>query len=528
MLADAHQTKSRSVSNMAVLLLFLIAFFLRFYKTDTLPFQINVDEISNLYDGYSILETGADRHGNQSPILLYGFGAGDNRTAAYAWICSISFKLFGVSVTSGRLPSAFFGVLSLLILFLVSDKIGGRKFALLCLFTGTIMPWHILFSRMALEGAMLPSLFIVLILWMWIILKEKSFNPYYLFLIALVCGVSTNAYPSSRVSGAIAILLIYIDLLHHKKGTFKNHLLIGAGFCLGAFPQLYIALTAQKDYLSRAHDTLIPFSFSPGYFMKVGQYLCSNIFPKYLFFNFGSPNNLTVARLLFTEAVFFYPGLLFIKRYSSESDFFKPWMLYILFFATLLPAALTTANPHALRASGSMIFMPLFIASGILWVCNLPKNEKVKKSFLVISIAAITVNGGINLMKYVHSSKLPDSGQQHILVKMAEKVNQLQSSYNRIYIDDGFNQPYIYVAWYCGIRPGEFQRITKEVIHQQDHFDKITSMGKFYFVPDSTSYQVSSALAANTLMVMRTKPATTTIIDSVSLNNESLYFYEKK
>ncbi|HEX5003505.1 MAG TPA: glycosyltransferase family 39 protein [Bacteroidia bacterium] len=525
---ESFQIKSRSNANAILLLLFIIAFILRFYKTDSYPYQINVDEISNIYDGYSILETGADRHGNESPILLYGFGAGDNRTAAYAWVCAASFKLFGVSITNGRLPSAFFGILSLFILFLAADKIGGRTFALLSLFAGTLLPWHILFSRMALEGSMLPPLFIILILWMWIVLKEKGFNPYYLFLVALVCGVSTNAYPSSRVSGAIAMLLIYIDLLKHKKGSFKNHLLIGAGFCLGAFPQLFIALTAQKDYLSRAHDTMIPFSFSPGYFMKVGQYLCSNLFPKYLFFDFGSPNNLTIARLLFAEALFFYPGLLFINRYASKSSFFRPWMLYILFMATILPAALTTANPHALRASGSMMFMPLFIASGMLWICNLPKNRGAKKTLLALSITAIAVNGGINLKQYVNSSELRDAGQQHILVKMAEKVNQLQSSYNRIYIDDGFNQPYIYVAWYCGIKPGLFQKMPKEVFHQSDHFDKITAMGKFYFIPDSISGQVASAIAGNTLMVMRTRPASASILDSVSLNNRSLYFYEIK
>src|SRR5262249_6344611 len=141
----------------AVVIIFCGSFYLRLFRLEEYPLPVNQDELSNIYDGYSISETGADRWGLKYPIILRGFGEYDYRPPLYAWIEAGTIKIFGFSIFSGRLPSAVLGCISLVILYQVSKKIGGTLFAFFALLLAGLSPWHILFSRMAHEGAALPG-----------------------------------------------------------------------------------------------------------------------------------------------------------------------------------------------------------------------------------------------------------------------------------------------------------------------------------------------------------------------------------
>ena len=89
---------------------------LRLLYLEQYPLAVNQDELSNIYDGYAIAETGADRWGQKYPLILRGFGSMDYRPPLYAWLSAIPIKLFGASVYSGRLVSAVLGIASLVLL----------------------------------------------------------------------------------------------------------------------------------------------------------------------------------------------------------------------------------------------------------------------------------------------------------------------------------------------------------------------------------------------------------------------------
>jgi 4-amino-4-deoxy-L-arabinose transferase-like glycosyltransferase len=74
----------------SAILLVIIAAFLRLYRLDHYPLPMHQDELSNAYDAYSIVETGADRNGVHFPIVLRAQGAVDYRPAMYAWCQSVS------------------------------------------------------------------------------------------------------------------------------------------------------------------------------------------------------------------------------------------------------------------------------------------------------------------------------------------------------------------------------------------------------------------------------------------------------
>src|SRR5688572_11353550 len=85
-----------------VILLLAVAAFLRLYQPLQYPLAINQDELSNIYDGYSLAQTGKDRWQTPNPFIVRGLGDADNRPALQAWIFAGVFKITGYSIAVGR------------------------------------------------------------------------------------------------------------------------------------------------------------------------------------------------------------------------------------------------------------------------------------------------------------------------------------------------------------------------------------------------------------------------------------------
>jgi len=57
-----------------VTLLLAAGLWLRVWALDQYPLGVHQDELSNIYDGYSIRETGADRFGDRYRLQVWAFG----------------------------------------------------------------------------------------------------------------------------------------------------------------------------------------------------------------------------------------------------------------------------------------------------------------------------------------------------------------------------------------------------------------------------------------------------------------------
>src|SRR6185503_4137701 len=117
---DSSYTSSRTL---LPLLLLVVGAWLRFVSLDQYPLGVHQDELSNIYDGYSIAETGADRFGTRHPAVLRAFGEDDFRPAMYAWLAAAPIKVLGFSVTAGRIPAAILGTASLIFLYLFATNL---------------------------------------------------------------------------------------------------------------------------------------------------------------------------------------------------------------------------------------------------------------------------------------------------------------------------------------------------------------------------------------------------------------------
>src|SRR4030042_7041651 len=149
-----------------LLLIILLAAFMRLWNIDKVPVSLFGDELDVGYQAYSILKTGRDYSGNFLPIHFQSLA--EWRTPLYLYSAVPTVAVFGISAWGVRLPAAIFGVLGVWAMYLlVKQLIREREekvregIALLSAAVLAFSPWHIQYSRAAFEVTQL--LFLLLI-----------------------------------------------------------------------------------------------------------------------------------------------------------------------------------------------------------------------------------------------------------------------------------------------------------------------------------------------------------------------------
>jgi len=137
-----------------VLAVFVLGAFLRFYNLSNNPPGLYVDEASIGYNALSILETGRGEYGKAFPVYFRSFG--DYKMPLYIYLSVIPIKLFGLNPFSIRFCSAFFGSLSIILIYFLVKKLFSQKSSFLPLSIVSsvifaISPWSIFNSRAAFE-----------------------------------------------------------------------------------------------------------------------------------------------------------------------------------------------------------------------------------------------------------------------------------------------------------------------------------------------------------------------------------------
>src|SRR4030043_1003591 len=203
-----------------LILIIFLAFFLRFYRVGCYP-ALNADEAAICYNAYSLIETGRDEHGNSWPIHFQSFN--DFKPGLYFYVVLPFVKFFGLSEMSVRIPSAFIGVLTVYLIYLLTNELfKDKKHALWNLPIGlvsslllAISPWHIHFSRGGWE-VNVATFFMVLGLYLF--LKGLN-NPKYFIYSVLGFVLSLYTYHASRIVVpflGLGLMMIYREEVKNK------------------------------------------------------------------------------------------------------------------------------------------------------------------------------------------------------------------------------------------------------------------------------------------------------------------------
>ena len=242
-----YKEKEFIKKNKYYIIAFIILFiecFVRLFLLGNYPVGFNQDEASIGYETYSLVTYGVDRYGLSYPVNFISWGSGQN--ALYAYLSMPFIKLLGLNILSTRLVMSLIGCLTILVIYIFTNKAFNKKESLIFLFIFTIIPWHILKSRWALESNLFPDLLIYALVLIYFGLKNKK--KIYYIISSIILGISTYSYGTSYLFVPVVMLIIYIYLIKKKKITLKEAIIYIGITGLVSFPMILYVIFNTMMY----------------------------------------------------------------------------------------------------------------------------------------------------------------------------------------------------------------------------------------------------------------------------------------
>ncbi|QQG40348.1 MAG: glycosyltransferase family 39 protein [Candidatus Levyibacteriota bacterium] len=503
-----------------------IASVLRLWQLGNIPPSPDWDEAALAYSAYSIMQTGKDEYGISFPIILRSFD--DYKPALYSYIAIPFIKIFGLNVIAIRLPSAVFGITTIIaVYFLMKElfknttlklEIGNWKLEIpeVAMLLLAISPWHLQFSRIAFESNLGLSLNIFAIFLFVKGLKKPMLLPFSAFFL----GLSLYAYQSEKV---FVPLLCLILVLVYRKTFFrlpKKYIIFA--FFIGialTVPIAYYTFT-QKAALARAQGVSIFTESTP--FVK--QYTKRIVIDKknHDIFGFFVDNR----RIAYVKAVIdgylshynlywlFLSGdisrhhapemgllylwelpFLFIGIYQMVFGFFPKntkYLIFLWFFAAPIPASVTTGVPHAVRTLNFLPTFQIFIAIGL--IAAFAKISSIKYQVLNIIglrytlISCFLLMFTFNFLYYlnqyfVQQNNFYSESWQYGYKEAIDDVKKIENRYQKVIVSNQphLDQSYMFFLFYLQYPPNLYQEEAKK--NNSGGFAETHQFGKYIFRP---------------------------------------------
>lgn len=502
------------IVGIALFAIILLSFTIRLISLGNIPPGLTNDEADIGYDAYSLLLTGLDQWGQASPLTSFK-GFGDYRLPLYTYLVIPTIYIFGLSGFAIRLPSALFGVLSVLLVFLVARKLFQKSrlnenaIGLFSAFLFAISPWSVGLSRVGIESNVAIAVLLAAILTFF-----YSFKKSWLLIVSFILfALTIYIYTSYSLFTPMVILL---TLAIFRKEVLKSKKMVGFGIiifmCL-VVPLFIFKSTAgvrasQISFMNSQDNVGLLANLNdrrgscvekfPTVICKITenkQVVFLNTFvrnylnhfsPSFLYLNGTSTqfSMLPERSLLYTvEIIFFLFGIFYFIREKNKN------LLYVLILLLLSPIPDSlTGNGHYSRASNMMPF--LFIVEGIgfvyLWKTFSKKSSKVfLPGAALIGIVMLYSSCSFLLSYFSYFPKYHSTFSQYGYEKWVEVLVKKKDSYDKIYLSRYGNdtKQYIYYLLYTKYSPSEFQN-KKDVSYSQQGggWVSIDRIENLYFV----------------------------------------------
>lgn len=438
-----------------LILIVVLAFFLRFYKLGEVPHGMAWDEAAIAYNGFAIFNTRRDEWLQKLPISFRSFG--DYKAPLAIYESGFFTNFFGMNLFAVRLPFALHGTLAVIgIYFLLKEIFYKTKrkeiLALFGAFLLSISPWHIHYSRLAFESGIALNLLIWALYFFYLFLRlEKKIS---LVTSAILSSLSIYAYHSSKVT--IPILFIFLFLQNFNFFKKKARLIILAGLfaLIILLPFLYDSLFANG--LTRAATTI----FGQGYnFSDLLKILFSNFFSYFsLHFlilgeNMGNfrhgDGKFGIIEPISLVLIIIY---LFFKKKDKKVFFLSVAML----FFGLLPAIISDGKSSSNR---SILALPGIILLSTLTIEAIVEKIKFKRFFIPILILAYSFNLIAYQLNYYrnYAKDSTESFMDGYLETFSYLKSIDRTKVKQIIFTNDYQQAYIYALFSFSVSPIAYQ-----------------------------------------------------------------------
>ena len=201
-----------------LVLVLILAFVIRFFDLSRLPAGLHWDEQDTGYQAYSLLKTGKDYFGNSLPLFLHSIA--DYRTPVFIYANVVPVSIFGLTPFSVRISSVIFGLLSVILIYILARRIIRHPQASwLAALTLALSPWHFLYSRQSVECNVMLVMLLTAMCAFYAGLKK----PRWFMISALFFGLSVASYsPAKFFTPLLMLALVFL----YRKIVFKQSLKI--------------------------------------------------------------------------------------------------------------------------------------------------------------------------------------------------------------------------------------------------------------------------------------------------------------
>lgn len=529
-----------------IIAIVIVAGLLRIYNVQNNPPSLQWDEVSIGYNAYSILKTGRDEHGRFMPFDTF-VAYGDYKPPLAIYLTVPFVAVFGLTELAVRLPSALFGVATVLLTYflvleLFRDRFDRKKsetLAILTMLVLTFSPWHINLSRGGFEANI--ALFFGA-LGVYFILKARQ-NPRYWYAAWLPFVGAFYTFNSSRIFTVLLtpalLLFTWQDLKKHAK-PFVTGVVIAA-ICMEPIVPHLISAQARLRFtevniftdlsvvetsntrIAREPTSLIGKLVNNrrvGYARSFLIHFMDNLRPEFLFVTGdGNPkfSIQDVGELYLMEAPFLVIGVIaMFLEYPAVAGLLLYWIV-----AAIIPAATARETPHALRILNSLPTWQLFVAFGIISGTNWVRRVWKKKMFLNGFIVGVLLLYVFSVVYYLHTYyrhyPVEYSGEWQYGYKQAlAAIAPIESKYSHVVITESIGRAYMYTLFYTKTDPNELFKTA------HTYFDA----AGFYHVDSFLQYsfggKLPGALDPKTLYVWDAggAPKGARLIDTVLLLND--------
>ncbi len=516
----------KRLSIFLLICIFLSAFFVRLYKAGEVPSGFHRDEAFLGYNAYAIYKTGKDMTGKFLPLHLASYLYSP---AGYSYLAIPSIAIFGLNEFSIRLPSAFFGALSIPLLYIMLKKLFihnryKEQLSIIASVLFAITPWHINLSRTTTENPVvlfffllglvfffhwrakqtLPFLllsFLSFFVTVFLYQAPRAFLPFFLPFLFL-----SLAYKQARKHIKVLLMLFILIVLPIGYVISSSHLSLRiTSLSLTSSPEASLILT---EAIHRDGEEGIPshivrvFHNKPLFFLdKFLTNYFSHFDYSFLFADEGYPDRYRVpgAGLLLVTLL---PFLLFgffelLKSNRQEGLLLLGWIIL-----TPIGSALTFDDvPNLQRA----LFMlpPLLIGAsfGAVSFFHIVQKNKTLSTILLFVFVFFTSFLFVRYLHqyYVHGNPYRPWYRQDGYRELVAKVNKYLPGFKKAIITDRESAPTIFFLFYSQYDPAKFQQETQN--SPMRDFDRI-NFGKYEFSQEECPFPTAKTPPAKKKVIV--------------------------
>lgn len=498
-----------------LILILVLASFLRLWQIGDVPPNASLDEASIGYNAYSVLKTGADEFG-QFPLVSQR-GYDDWRRSTYLFLVVPFVAALDLTVVSIRLPAVILSILTvwatyhIVLLLFAKDNKRATTLALLVALLLAISPWHVYISRLGHESNACLSFLVFGMLFFLQGVSKKSWKrvlfSMLFFTLSMISYYSGQALIPLLVLG---LLIIYrkslIPLVFHD----KKAIVLFSGFLILLIPVFWSVFSPQAMVRFQGTSTFKPEAHAEMFAKRVelrnnavsnndllGRVLYNqHLFPVQVFFEgyfshfkpswlFTNPSQASfkiphMGLLYLWELPFLLLGIVALVV-SKNVDAKSKKLVFLWFVLAPLPAALATQAPHAMRAYNSLPTWQIFTAFGVVYV--LYKLGKFKL-FGFLGLFLLLATNVFTLYKnyYVIFPLQQSRSFQYALGKTIPYVTAHEKEYDKIVFSnqDNLYQSYMHFLFHTRYDPALYQKQggTKSGGYAETH-----AFGKYVFEP---------------------------------------------